>query len=667
MSSEMPCDAHHRRFLPLLLIAVLVGLAYGNTLWNGFVWDDFDVIVWNPFIRRAANLPLLVRSDYFLRSNELSYRPLVTLTYFLDYALWGYRPFGYHLQNLLWHTLAAAGVWLTALRLVGDRRTAFWAAALFAVHPIAGEAVNPPCFREDLMAGAFMLLGLLAHLRFRASSARASGLWLAPALLAYFAGMLSKEVAFVLPLWLLLADLREREPVSRTRFRAYFGYGMVAAVYLWLRFVAFAGPQDQVIGHIGGNLWISLLTTSRIVATYIRLLVLPLGLSAHYAFLPSRSLLDTDVLLSLLLIAFCLGWAWRRRHDHPVESGLVLAFFVALAPVANIVPIVNPAAERYLYVPAIPFCLFAASWSVRRRVPRPVLVAALVLLGGLAALRNRDWQSNETLWIKTARQHPDAPSVRLHIGMLYQQAGRFPEAIMEYRRILALSPGHSAAHVNLGVCHEMLGELDIALDHYRQALKGEEYFTRVYNNIGSVLDKQGRHEDAVEAYREAIRRHPVFLEPRSNLASTLLDAGRDAEALIEAQGALRVDPDCPMAALYLGRALLRLGREAEAMPVFGGLLERHIMVEHVYDARGAYYAEQGRLDEALREYETLLAIQPGNPGAHLRMARLCEQAGDPVRARQHYERFLELVPPHAQERESVREALRQLPVSVHGH
>lgn len=648
-------------FFPLLLIAALVGLAYGNTLWNGFVWDDFDVIVGNPFIRRAANLPLLVRPDYFAQSREFSYRPLVTLTYFFDYALWGDRPFGYHLQNLLWHTLAATGVWLTALRLVGDRRTAFWAAALFAVHPVASEAVNPPCFREDVMAGAFMLLGLLAHLRFRASSTRASGLWLSLALVAYFAGMLSKELAFILPVWLLLVDLRERETVSWQRFRPYLGYGIVATFYIWLRFIHFAGLQNHEIGYIGGNLWTSLLTTTRIVATYIRLLVLPLGLSAHYEFSPSRSLLDTDVFLSLLLIAFCLSWAWRRRRDHSVATWSVLAFFVALSPVANIVPISNPAAERYLYVPAIPFCLFAASWGVRRGIPRSVLVAVLVLLVGLTALRNRDWRSNEALWTKTARQHPESSAVRLHIGILHQQAGRFPEAIMEYHRVLTFFPDHSAAHVNLGVCHEALGDLDGALYHYRQALKGDEYYTRVYNNIGNVLGNQGRHEDAVAAYREAIRRHPVFLEPRNNLVSTLLHAGRDAEALIEARGALRVDPDCPTAALHLGIALLGLGRKAEAMPVFGDLLERNVMVEYVYAARGAYYAEQGRMDEALLEYETLLTIQPGNPVAHLRLARLCEQAGDNVRARQHYERFLELVPPNTQERETVREALRRLP------
>jgi len=555
---------------PWLLLAALVFLAYGSTLRNGFVWDDADVIVGAPLIHRMANLPVLVSRGYFERSNEMSYRPLVTLSYFLDHAVWRDRPFGYHLQNLLWHLLAVLLAGAAALRLTRERRTALLAAALLAVHPVTTEAVNAVGFREDLMAGALMLAGLLAHLRFRGRVGRPAWVWLALAQAAYLAGMLAKEVAIVLPAWLLLAERMPaaragglRPPEKRRVLLPWLAYGLTLLFYAALRFLVFAGPRGERLPHLGGSLWSALLTAPRIAATYLRLMVLPLNLSVHYDITPSRGLLDTEVLLALGLILLCLGWAWRHRRTAPAEAWGMAGFFAALLPVANLAPIVNPAAERYLYVPAIPFTLLAAAWLRRHRAPAPAMLALLAVFAGLTMLRNRVWHDEESLWTDAARRHPGAPVVQLQLGMVHQEAGRLPEAVAAYGRMLAAHPGHPAALVNLGVCHELRGDLDAALDHYRRALKGGALYTKVYNNIGSVLAKQGRREEAAAAFREAIRLHPAFLPPRNHLAEHLLAEGQAAAALSEARAALAIDPDDPAANACQARALHLLNRPAE--------------------------------------------------------------------------------------------------------
>ena len=560
---------------PGLLLVALVCLAYGNTLRNGFVWDDADVIVGAPLIRRMANLPVLVSRDYCGRSNEMTYRPLVTLSYFLDYAVWRDRPLGYHLQNLLWHLLAVLLAGAAALRLTRERRTALLAAALLAVHPVTTEAVNAVSFREDLLAGALMLAGLLAHLRFRRGVGRPAWAWLALAQAAYLAGMLAKEVAIVLPAWLLLAERLPsvradgaRRADDRCVLLPWLVYGLTLLFYAAMRFLIFAGPRDERILHLGGSLWLALLTTPRIVATYLRLMVLPLGLSIHYEFTPARGRLDTEVLLALGLIFLCLRWAWRRRRAVPAEAWGMACCFAALLPVANLVPIANPAAERYLYVPAIPFTLLAAAWLCRHRAPAPALITLLAVFAGLTMLRNRVWHDEESLWTDAARRHPGAPVVQLQLGMVHQEAGRLPEAIAAYGRMLAAHPDHPAARVNLGVCHELQGDLDAALDHYRHALQGGSYYTKVYNNIGSVLVKQGRRAEAAAAFREAIRLHPAFVPPRYHLAALLVEEGQGAAALGEAEAALALDPDDPAALACRARALCLLNccLEAPATP-----------------------------------------------------------------------------------------------------
>ena len=90
------------KILPLTIILISI-LLYLNTLPNTFVYDDAYVITENYFIKSWGNLPKLFTKDYLPFSGELSYRPIVTLTYFFDYAIWRQNPLGYHLTNVILH------------------------------------------------------------------------------------------------------------------------------------------------------------------------------------------------------------------------------------------------------------------------------------------------------------------------------------------------------------------------------------------------------------------------------------------------------------------------------------------------------------------------------------------------------------------------------------
>jgi hypothetical protein len=156
-----------RRWPEAVLVAVTL-LVYSGALQNGFVWDDDVLVVHNSEIRSLAGVPGLFARDT-LPGRELGdyYRPLQTLSYAVDYQLWGLDPFGFHLTSVLIHAAAALLLYRLAARLLGAREPALAAALLWAVHPVHTEAVTYVSGRSDPLAAALMLASLLLFARGR--------------------------------------------------------------------------------------------------------------------------------------------------------------------------------------------------------------------------------------------------------------------------------------------------------------------------------------------------------------------------------------------------------------------------------------------------------------------------------------------------------------------
>lgn len=149
----------------IILIVTLTSVVYANSLKNSFVGDDFTVLVDNDFVKSWKNFPAIFSRTYLtsvseieylgkrnIGSGELSYRPVVTISYFIDYSLWRLNPFGYHLSNLLLHIFNAILLYIFVDLIVRNKKTALLASLLFALHPVNAEAVNNIAFREGLLA-----------------------------------------------------------------------------------------------------------------------------------------------------------------------------------------------------------------------------------------------------------------------------------------------------------------------------------------------------------------------------------------------------------------------------------------------------------------------------------------------------------------------------------
>ena len=158
---------HH--ILSISLILIISIAIYSNTLKNGFVYDDEFTVVNNTLIKNFSNISKLFTKEYFAASGEMSYRPVVTFTYFIDYALYGLKPYGYHLTNLLLHALNGVILYIFLTLLFKPSQSSIFnlqllISLLFATHPVLTEAVNAISFREDLLCFLFYISALIPYI-----------------------------------------------------------------------------------------------------------------------------------------------------------------------------------------------------------------------------------------------------------------------------------------------------------------------------------------------------------------------------------------------------------------------------------------------------------------------------------------------------------------------
>ncbi len=311
---------------------------YAPTLGYGFVWDDHVLIVQNSTIRDWSNLPRIFAADFFQVSRSLEargyHRPLVTLSYMVDHTLWGLRPFGYHLTNVLLHVTVVVLVYLVGLRLLRDGVAPLLASALFAVHPIHTESVAWIAGRTDVIATAFVLLSLLLYVERRPR--RSWG-----ALVAFAAALLAKEVALLLPAVLLVYESFFHAPPWRDRLRRVAPFLAVLVTYGFLRFgVLRVAPGNPFLWAQGP--YRLLLTFAVAVWIYGEKLLLPVNLNAYYSVPVVTSLWQPFVLASLAMLGATGAVLQRIRRGEPAIVFAALVFLLALLPVSNLVPLGAP-------------------------------------------------------------------------------------------------------------------------------------------------------------------------------------------------------------------------------------------------------------------------------------------------------------------------------------
>ena len=486
-------------------LLLLVALPYVGGLRHGFVYDDHGSIEENRFLQNSANvkqvLTLKVLRDKYVLDGQ---RPTVILSYFLDRAVWGLRPFGYHLTNLALHLGVVLSLFFL-LRLLQSSTLPFFASLLFGLHPILSEVVQCPAFREDLLLGLFGILFLAANF------ARGPVLPVLLQGLALALALGSKESAVILPallVWMWTCFPASR-PAPRTAIAALSVALTLVAAFMMNSFTerplqAAGGAWNGLSLHFPANL----LTAPSLFHEYLRLLIWPHPLCVDRIVVPVLQVSEFRFLkgaLVLVLWVFLAVALVRRAPFAALGMGWMLLAFV---PVSNLVPLFNPMADRYLYFIAPGFVLIAVPLLLRVRGHKVFLPAAAALSVLLIMLRLADWRSDVALWTATVEVEPMSARAHTWLGLELKHRGQLEEAAAHFERANELNPHDTSALVNLATMFGQMGDLATAERLLRAAVKQRPDKADAHWNLAIALSAQGRYGEAGEQILKTLEIDP---------------------------------------------------------------------------------------------------------------------------------------------------------------
>jgi len=484
---------------PYVLIMLVSFAVYLNAFNGNFVYDDTDQILMNPWIKDIKNLPTIFLENVWSFKQEVGtsnyYRPLMHIVYMINYYVFGLKPWGYHLVNVLFHCGAAVLVFLMTRRFLPPCKgllslvylsPPFMCALLFAAHPIHTEAVAWIAGLPDVAFTFFYLLSFYLYILFRDGARRVYLL----SVLSFSAATFFKETALTLPIMLGIYDclFHKRDKTIMAGIKTYMPYVVVIGGYLSMRYYALRSfvPIDNYPELSAYQLTINVFP---LFAKYLASLLWPFDLNVWHTFHPIRSLVEAKGVISLAVtVVFLIAAAVAYKKNKTVLFG-ILFFFVSLLPAFYIRGIAGkPFAERYLYLPSVGFVLLLAiflSWNGVKmpRAAMGITLVCMMVLGIYCAgtiTRNNDWKDELSLWSDTVRNSPDSAEVHDNLGLAYSAKGLMEMAISEFQMALRLKPRDANAHYNLALLYQGLGYTDMARAEFEAVLRirPNDYWTR---------------------------------------------------------------------------------------------------------------------------------------------------------------------------------------------
>ncbi|HIJ96624.1 MAG TPA: hypothetical protein HPP94_12975 [Desulfuromonadales bacterium] len=549
--------------MPIVLLCTLCLVTYCRVFDVPFIFDDFAIVKKNPFIRDFGNffqrqkaLETFAAHPYVLTDtlNNFLTRPLSYLTFAINYHFHGIAVAGYHLVNIIIHTLNVLAVYALArvtARILDMGRAlsadevafqeavkiAFVTAALFAVHPLMTNSVTYITHRMTSLVALFYLTSLLVYVYgvICHQQVKKTALY-ALSFLLCCAAMLTKENAFTLPLMIVVYDTLFLQGALKQRIIRLTPFVLTMVIIpcnvMMLPKAGGLVPGNALISALNivnfkqFSSWEYLLTQFRAVAFYISLLLKPTQLSLEHKFRVSHSLGDIDVVMSLALHLALFGygsylvWSSHKKSTHTVSNGLagfgIIWFYGTLMVESSIIPLNVMVAEYRTYLPSFGFFLFIVC-QVGRAIEKIFAhnntanlkylfwLPILCLLMTLTIRRNEVWRKPDELWIKTIYLYPTLARAYANLADHYIRTGALQNAIEVYRLSIKEMPAQPVLHYELGNVYLLSKQYDLAITELQRAIIMQPDMGKAYTSLSKAYVFTGRFEQAVESSKMADR------------------------------------------------------------------------------------------------------------------------------------------------------------------
>ena len=602
-----------RKWIVGLVLGVTF-LAFFNTIFNGFAYDDQTQILNNELIRSFENIPTaLTKEVWFWRVLQDKdpnleagpttpyYRPVFTLYLMMGWAAFGQSPAGWHLLNVLMHVLVVYFAFLIVEKISGSTKLAALSALLFAVHPLRSESVAWISGVTDLFLAMFLLPAFYFYLLYRE---REKLKYLAASLAMFTLAAFSKEPAVAFPIFIVAYEalvlnrgksLKEKI-VSATLFGS--GYLAISAGYFLMRYNAlgFVLNDTKFASYRTVDV---LMTIPIVICKYLGLLFWPVDLSLFHETVPVATPLSPRFYIPLVIVLAAAAGLWRLR-DSTIARFAVLWFVINLLPVLNLSAFAWQfmVQERYVYIPSIGFSVLLGmallklpieQWLAiggRRTAQIAVFVLIVVLLCGKTIAQNLVWKDDTTLWTHGAETAPDQEMASYILGHHYLKIQRHDLAIDAFERYMQMDDKNLFVISNLATARLLMFEGTMERAHLDRAIALCEMGLKLNNELPTLWDTLGR------AY--------TFDTELKNLE----------RARVFFANGLKVQPRNPMINFHMGAAYVLDNKFQAALPYLEFASKEMPQHNDVNKFLAYAYQNLGQIQQAIDSLSLYLKNQP---------------------------------------------------------
>ena len=514
-------------FRVFLFLAVLGFIVYANSFVAPFFWDDNDNVVNNIYIKSWAYLPKYFSENLIAGAGLASnyWRPLLLISYSLDYHFFGLNKYWWHFVNIFLHIANAFLLYLVLDFLFKKKWFAFLISAIFLVNPLQTDAVTMITARADPLFFFFVLLSIIFYLKSKNFLS----------IVFFLSALLTKELAVILLPLLLLIEVCFRisgEFSLKKLVLKLLPYFFLAGIYILGRLTVLNFNNTLNFYNDSSlyatSLFVRFLTFSKALLVYFGLLFYPHNLHPE-RYLEPVTAVSFTVISAFLLIAAMFFWAFLKYKNNKNYLFGSSWFLITLLPTSNIfIPINRPIYEHWLYVPLVGFFIFLITlleelWFLLRNkinffrkfsffLISVTSILYLIFLSVLTVNRNSVWRDPVAFFSNVLKYNRNSLMIWNNLGMAYADASDLYNAETAYLEAIKLDQKKESAppHHNLGNLYRDRGQFEKAVLEYKNAIAIDKFFYFSYDALIKLEMKQNKQNEAEDVFKKARGVFPDF-------------------------------------------------------------------------------------------------------------------------------------------------------------